>query len=74
MPEPETCIKKGQSDKTVHWKDNESADKKTDKRKQSQKDQIIIKPIAFSGEPERKTKKLSRLIKSLKMTVLKIKQ
>ena len=27
MPEPETYIKKAQSDKTVYWKDNESGKK-----------------------------------------------
>ena len=30
LPEPEIDIKKGQSDKIVHWKENERAEKKTD--------------------------------------------
>ena len=55
LPEPETGIKKGQSDRTVHWKDNEVAEKKTDNCEQIQKDQIIIKPTTFSGCAERKS-------------------
>ena len=33
LPEPETCKKTEQTDKTVHWQDNESAEKL--KRKQT---------------------------------------
>ena len=55
LPEPETDKKKGQSDRTVHWKDNEIAEKKTDNSERIRKDQIIIKPSTFSWCAERKS-------------------
>ena len=49
LPEPEIDIKKRQSDKIVHWKENERAEKKTDNSEQIHKDHIIIKRPRLLG-------------------------
>ncbi|MEW8548378.1 MAG: hypothetical protein AB2693_33155, partial [Candidatus Thiodiazotropha sp.] len=55
LAEPVTQVKKEQSVKTVHWKDTESVEKKTENTEHCQKE-IIIKPTTFTKSTEQKDK------------------